>query len=56
MTNMMYFNQTGMLSRGVVLPESSIITSNTGIDNRPNWAIVEAMVPRAIPSAATVNT
>ena len=57
-TNMTYFNHTGMLSSGVatVLPESSIMTSNTGIDSRPNWAIVDAMVPRAMPSAATVNT
>jgi hypothetical protein len=49
-------NHTGMLSSGVVLPESSIITNNTGIESRPNWAIVEAIVPRAMPSAATVNT
>jgi hypothetical protein len=26
-------NHTGMLSSGVVLPESSIITSNTGIES-----------------------
>jgi hypothetical protein len=45
-----------MLSIGVVEPESSIITSNTGIDSRPNCPIVEAMVPRTMLSAATVNT
>ena len=54
-TFMTYCIQTGMLSMGVVLPESSIITSNTGIDSRPNWAIVAATVPRAMPSAATVT-
>ena len=53
---MRYCNHTGMLSSGVVLPESSIITNKTGIDSRPNWPMVDATVPRAMPSAATVNT
>ena len=53
---MMYCSHTGMLSSGVVAPESSIITSRTGIDSRPNWAMVAATVPSAMPSDATVNT
>ena len=53
---MRYCSQTGMLSIGVVPPESSIMTNSTGIASRPNCPIVAATVPRRMPSAATVNT
>ena len=56
MNFMRYCKNSGMLSIGVIAPESNIITSITGTDSRPNWPIVAAMVPRRMPSAATVNT
>ena len=44
-----------MLSIGVLLPESSCISSRIGITSRPNWPMELAMVPSRMPSAATAS-
>ena len=49
---MAYCSQTGMLSIGVLLPESNCVTISTGMASRPNWPIVVASVsgrPPALP-------
>ena len=50
-----YCSHTGMLSIGVLLPDSNCVTIRTGIAKRPNWPIVVASVPSSMPSAATTS-
>ena len=48
-------SQVGMLSSGVVPPESSSIGIITGMLSRPNCGIERARVARKIPSAVLAN-
>ena len=50
-----FCSQTGMLSSGVVPPESISIGMITGIASRPNCGIERASVARKIPMAVQAN-
>jgi hypothetical protein len=46
----------GMLSSGVLLPESMFIGIATSMYSNPSWGIERATVPRKIPIAVAKNT
>ena len=54
-TNMMFWTSTGMLSRGVMPPESMVSGNRVMSINNPNCGIERASVPRKIPIDVVAN-
>ena len=52
---MMVASQCGMLSSGVLLPESRFIGRKININNKPSCGMVRATVPKNIPMAQVKN-
>ena len=51
----MFCSSTGMLSSGVLPPESRFMMMKTGKASKPNWGIDRTSVASMIPSAVTEN-
>ena len=48
-------SQCGMLSRGVLLPDSMFIGRNTSMNSSPSYGIELVTVPRKMPIAVLKN-
>ena len=48
-------SQMGMLSSGVLLPDSRFIGRTISIMSSPSWGMERAMVPRKMPIAVAKN-